>query len=251
MGFHELGFSQNRRGPTVGNKAAFFERINARPTGGCRILQQGKIMSPTNRIRILVLHRDPVAQAGLSVAFRGHSDFEVQEIHDPVDRDRLFSEPPYSTDVVVTDYSEGVQLAKEMARRGNMMPGLKIVVVARIDREWEIRSALAESISLEPLTSREEEVLRLVVEGLCNKAIGRRLGIAVGTVKPHLKSTFDKLRVESRTQAVAVVERWGLLCQPQDAVHGNVNLKCTPAERQFNRPARVPGDGHPGYAMPV
>ncbi|MEO9063630.1 MAG: LuxR C-terminal-related transcriptional regulator [Burkholderiaceae bacterium] len=69
-------------------------------------------------------------------------------------------------------------------------------------------------MSVEPLTAREEEVLRLVVEGLCNKSIGRRLDIAVGTVKSHLKSSFDKLDVCSRTQAMAAVERRGLLREP-------------------------------------
>jgi DNA-binding NarL/FixJ family response regulator len=66
-------------------------------------------------------------------------------------------------------------------------------------------------MSVEPLTAREEQVLRLVVAGLCNKAIGRQLGIAVGTVKSHLKSAFEKLDVQSRTQAAAAVERRGLL----------------------------------------
>jgi DNA-binding NarL/FixJ family response regulator len=199
-------------------------------------------MSPTRPIRILVLHRDPVAHAGLSVAFNNRADFEVCAAADPA--------LPCTTDVVVADYPQGIALAQAVADRRNASTGPKVVVVAGIDREWEIRSALergvhgyllvgcsleelvegvrvvhqgarylspqvatrlAENISLEPLTSREEEVLRLVVEGLCNKAIGTRLGIAVGTVKSHLKSTFDKLNVKSRTQAIAAVERRGLL----------------------------------------
>ncbi len=81
----------------------------------------------------------------------------------------------------------------------------------------QIASRLADSILFEALTAREEQVLRLVVEGHCNKAIGRQLGIAVGTVKSHLKSTFDKLRVESRTQAIVAVERRGLLGHRHDA----------------------------------
>lgn len=83
----------------------------------------------------------------------------------------------------------------------------------------EVAARLAESVALEPLTAREEQVLRLVAEGLCNKAIGRKLGIAVGTVKSHLKSAFDKLDVESRTQAVAAVERRGLLRQSTPTNH--------------------------------
>jgi DNA-binding NarL/FixJ family response regulator len=203
-------------------------------------------VSHSKPIRIRVLHRDPVAEAGLSVAFNNRSDFEVQPAQD---------ERPAAADVLVADYSQGVACAAEFAGQGNLSAAPRVVVVAGIDREWEIRCALelgvrgyllvgcsldelvegvravhrgtrylspqvavrlAESISLEALTSREEEVLRLVVKGLCNKAIGQQLGIAVGTVKSHLKSAFDKLNVESRTQAVAVVERRGLLRQSQE-----------------------------------
>ncbi len=53
--------------------------------------------------------------------------------------------------------------------------------------------------------------LQLVVDGLCNKAIASRLGIALGTVKTHLKAIFDKLGVATRTQAVITVARRGLL----------------------------------------
>jgi DNA-binding NarL/FixJ family response regulator len=51
------------------------------------------------------------------------------------------------------------------------------------------------------LTGREQEVLRLVVAGLANKQIGRRLGIAERTVKSHLGHIFERLGVTDRTQA--------------------------------------------------
>lgn len=51
------------------------------------------------------------------------------------------------------------------------------------------------------LTEREEEVLRMVTEGLANKAIARRLGIAERTVKAHLTHIFQRLGVTDRTQA--------------------------------------------------
>lgn len=54
------------------------------------------------------------------------------------------------------------------------------------------------------LTSRQEEVLRLVQEGLANKQIGRRLGISEGTVRKHLEHILGRLGVRSRTAAVAV-----------------------------------------------
>lgn len=51
------------------------------------------------------------------------------------------------------------------------------------------------------LTPREEEVLNLVGEGLANKTIARRLGISEKTVKTHLTSVFQRLGVDSRTEA--------------------------------------------------
>lgn len=51
------------------------------------------------------------------------------------------------------------------------------------------------------LSGREIQVLRLVVAGLPNKAIARRLGITERTVKAHLTSVFQQLRVNDRTQA--------------------------------------------------
>jgi len=51
------------------------------------------------------------------------------------------------------------------------------------------------------LSAREEEVLRLVVGGLANKQIGRRLDISERTVKAHLTNVFARLGVTDRTQA--------------------------------------------------
>ena len=51
------------------------------------------------------------------------------------------------------------------------------------------------------LTDREREVLALVRDGLANKQIARRLGIAERTVKAHLTSIFQRLGVTDRTQA--------------------------------------------------
>jgi DNA-binding NarL/FixJ family response regulator len=63
----------------------------------------------------------------------------------------------------------------------------------------------------EPLTTREGEVLRLVADGLTNKAIGLRLGISEHTVKFHLGSAMTKLSAASRAEAVAVAMRRGLI----------------------------------------
>ena len=60
-------------------------------------------------------------------------------------------------------------------------------------RQAEVQSAV--------LTDREEEVLRLVTQGLPNKSIARRLGISERTVKAHLTHIFQRLGVSDRTQA--------------------------------------------------
>jgi DNA-binding NarL/FixJ family response regulator len=57
------------------------------------------------------------------------------------------------------------------------------------------------------LTDREQEVLRLVGDGLPNKSIARRLGISERTVKAHLTSVYQQLGVTDRTQAALWSQR--------------------------------------------
>ena len=61
------------------------------------------------------------------------------------------------------------------------------------------------------LTPREIEVLRMIAEGLGNKEIASRLRISDHTVKFHISSIFAKLGVSSRTEAVIVGIRQGLV----------------------------------------
>lgn len=62
-----------------------------------------------------------------------------------------------------------------------------------------------------PLTSREQDVLELVAEGLANKAIAQTLNISTHTVKFHLNAIMGKLNAQSRTEAVVIATRHGLL----------------------------------------
>ncbi len=64
---------------------------------------------------------------------------------------------------------------------------------------------------VEPLTSRETEVLRLLAEGLSNGEIAQRLVISLSTVKRHNATIYSKLAVNTRTQAVARGRELGLL----------------------------------------
>ena len=70
---------------------------------------------------------------------------------------------------------------------------------------------LASRISQSPLTPREVEVLRLMVGGNSNQEIANALFIAEGTVKAHVNSILDKMKVNDRTQAVTAAIRRGLV----------------------------------------
>jgi len=61
------------------------------------------------------------------------------------------------------------------------------------------------------LTPREREVLTLLCEGLSNKAIGRRLDIAVATVKVHVGNILRALDVSTRLEAVLLARCWDLV----------------------------------------
>ncbi len=61
------------------------------------------------------------------------------------------------------------------------------------------------------LTARETEVLAMIADGLGNKIIAARLGISTHTVKFHIASIFAKLNAGSRTEAVTIGLRQGLL----------------------------------------
>jgi DNA-binding NarL/FixJ family response regulator len=74
------------------------------------------------------------------------------------------------------------------------------------DLPLEVEEELSEEI-----TSRETDVLRMLAEGLVNKEIAARLGISEHTVKFHISSILDKLGASTRTEAVTLGIRRGLI----------------------------------------
>ena len=55
----------------------------------------------------------------------------------------------------------------------------------------------------DPLTERETQIVRMVVEGMSNKAIASRLSLGEGTIKSHLRNIYRKLQVRTRAEAAA------------------------------------------------
>ena len=65
--------------------------------------------------------------------------------------------------------------------------------------------------SVEPLTAREREVLQLMAQGMPNKTIARELAISEHTVKFHVNAILSKFGAQSRTEAVVIASRAGLV----------------------------------------
>lgn len=105
--------------------------------------------------------------------------------------------------------SEEILAAVEAAAAG--------LVVLHADAVESILSLLSQSRPAAPptqqeaLTHREVEVLRMLAEGAGNKTVARRLNISEHTVKFHVGSIMAKLNASSRTEAVTIGIRQGLI----------------------------------------
>jgi DNA-binding NarL/FixJ family response regulator len=77
-----------------------------------------------------------------------------------------------------------------------------------------LRSAIARDSaekSPDTLTPREVEIVRMVSQGLRNKAIAERLSISEGTVKVHLHNIYEKMGVDGRLELVLCAQQKGLI----------------------------------------
>jgi DNA-binding NarL/FixJ family response regulator len=88
--------------------------------------------------------------------------------------------------------------------------GVPVLVQGLLARPAPIEAIDATPLP-EPLTGREIEVLERMAQGLANKQIAAQLNISEHTVKFHLSSIYTKMGVASRTEAVRVGTRRGLL----------------------------------------
>ena len=58
---------------------------------------------------------------------------------------------------------------------------------------------------LSTLTEREEQILRLVAQGMSNKEVGRKLDLQEKTIKHHMTKILEKLHVRNRTEAAMLL----------------------------------------------
>jgi DNA-binding NarL/FixJ family response regulator len=192
-------------------------------------------MRPNERIRVLIAHSDPLISAGLAATLSRLRDFETV----------TGGARPPAADVVIADYESGLQLiasggalgrrvmilthsdseakichALEQGARGYLLlgcslqalvDGLRSVYMGGIALGPLVASRIADRMKQQALTPREADILRSMMLGMSNKAIASKLTLAVGTVKTHVKSILEKLNASSRTQAVSIAQRRGIL----------------------------------------
>jgi DNA-binding NarL/FixJ family response regulator len=91
----------------------------------------------------------------------------------------------------------GVVVASELD--GALAPTVRAVAAGQLVVPPALRGRLERPV----FTSREKQVLSMIVLGCTNRDIARRLHIAETTVKSHVKSSFQKLGVHSRSHACA------------------------------------------------
>jgi two-component system NarL family response regulator len=139
---------------------------------------------------------------------------------DAIGRIRL--EFPQARIIVLTtfDGDEDIFRALQAGARGYLLKGMtgdelmeaiRSVYAGKSRIPAPVAERLAERMSAPALTSRETEVLELIVGGNSNKEIAEALHISEATVKTHINSLLGKLGVTDRTQAATTALQRGIV----------------------------------------
>jgi DNA-binding NarL/FixJ family response regulator len=97
------------------------------------------------------------------------------------------------------------------SRPEELLHAIREIFAGRRYLPGRVASKLAERISEDYLTGREQEVLQLMADGKSNKQIADELNLGEGTIKTHVTNILNKLRVESRSHAIVEALRRGLV----------------------------------------
>lgn len=179
---------------------------------------QGRMSGTGLQVRLAVT--DPVRRRGLSAMLAASGHTVAGEAADVVLCDLLpGSTPPPEAEAPVLALTDGPapdHLAGVLPRAVEPVQldaALRAVAAGLVVRAPGIvlPAGFGAAEDTPPLTPREVEVLALVGQGFTNKAVARRLGISVHTVKFHLEALFSKLDATSRAEAVAKGLRGGVI----------------------------------------
>jgi LuxR family maltose regulon positive regulatory protein len=124
---------------------------------------------------------------------------------------RIFVDEGKAMRMLIADYRFSIEKERSSSAHAQLGYTGKLLAAFAppVNKQPTIKNPKSEMV--EPLSERELEVLRLVAQGLSNREISERLFLAVNTVKGHNQKIFDKLQVQSRTEAVARARELGLL----------------------------------------
>jgi LuxR family maltose regulon positive regulatory protein len=140
----------------------------------------------------------------------GEKDKAMQLLSDAL----ALAEPEGFIRIFVDEGVPMAQLLSEAFAQG-IMPDYVAKLMAAFEAEkpkTEDKSSVSSAQPIiAPLSQRELEVLQLIAQGLSNDEIGKRLFLALDTVKGHNRRIYDKLQVQRRTEAVARARELGLL----------------------------------------
>jgi DNA-binding NarL/FixJ family response regulator len=104
---------------------------------------------------------------------------------------------------------------KGYVRKDSPPEDLVRAIRAAHDGEFYVDPALSSTIVLEEgdrtLTARQREILQMLADGLQTDTVAKRLGLSTETVRTHTKRILAKLHADTRTQAVAIAIRNGLI----------------------------------------
>jgi DNA-binding NarL/FixJ family response regulator len=207
-------------------------------------------MSGTEKIKVMVVDDHPLMRVGVASIVNARADMTVVaqtgsgeeavslfQQHKPdvtlmdlrlpgmsgVDAIlRIRSTFPLARFVVLTTYEGDADIhhALEAGAQGYVIKGMPFqTLVDALQRVHAgrrflpppVAKALASRMPDSELSSREQEVLQLLVGGKSNKEIGNLLGITEATVKCHVSSVLVRLNVCDRTQAVVTALQRGLV----------------------------------------
>ena len=111
--------------------------------------------------------------------------------------------------------SEPADLIRAIAQVSRGEPSLHPSIAIQVLQE--LRRPTQQTRSMDALTSREVDVLRLVAQGLSNREISGQLTTTEATIKTHVSSILSKLHLANRVQAALYAVQEGVTSQPQDA----------------------------------
>jgi LuxR family maltose regulon positive regulatory protein len=155
-----------------------------------------------------------------ALAYHAHGDLTTALL--PMQQALVLAEPEGYVRLFLDEGSRMMELLREASAR-EIMPDYTDKLLAAFEAEKrnnqgkpDLHPALPEGHRegephIETLSQRELQIIQLIAQGLSNREIGERLFLALDTVKGHNRKIFEKLQVQSRTEAVARARELSLL----------------------------------------